>query len=80
MAFVRGTPANVGKRDRPRQNRDEFHLRAQLEVEVEQDDERDAHPNIEDEIDAAADAGPLRDVRRVIGHPGEIEAACRGND
>ena len=49
-------------------------------MEVEKDDERNAHPNIEDEIDAAPDAGPLRDMRRVIGHPGEIEAASGCDD
>jgi len=46
-------------------------------VKVEKHDQGDADPDVENEINAAADTGPQGDVRGVIGDPGEIEAGNR---
>ena len=40
------------------QYRDQFRLSAQLQMQVEQHDQADADPDVEDEVDTAADAEP----------------------
>ena len=71
---------DIAQRDRPRQNCDDFHLSAQLEVKVQEHDQGNAHPDVKNEVHATTDARPLRDACRVIGRPDEIEATCRRED
>src|SRR5438132_1234538 len=40
----------------PRQHGDQLHMRAQLEVEIEQKEQTDHDPDIDKEVDTAADA------------------------
>src|SRR5215471_6766863 len=77
--LLRGSRANIRQRNRASKNRDELHLRAQFQVKVEKHDQSDADPDVENEINAAADTGPQGDVRGVIGHPGEIKAGNRND-
>src|SRR5262249_848176 len=64
----------IGDGDLARQERDQLQLGAQLEMQVEQHDQADHHPHIEDEIDAAADADEFGEARRVRRKPHEVES------
>src|SRR5687767_4096 len=63
----------------PRQHCDQLHLRPQLQVEVEQNENADDDPDINEEIDAAADADDLGKVGCMGGSPHEIKSSRRGN-
>jgi hypothetical protein len=76
--LVKGTC--VGDRELSRQDRDDLHLRPQLEMNVQEDDQADHNPEVEDEVDAAADADQSSQPRRMVGNPHEIEPGDRRED
>src|SRR5262245_51642670 len=78
--LLRELATSFSQGDRSRHDCDQLHLAAQLEVKIEKNDQADTHPDIKDEIDAAAYACPYRHLRRVIRRPGEIEARSRRNN
>ena len=77
VASPAGLGLRIGDRDLPRQRRDQFRLGTQLQVQIEQDDEAEADPGVQDEVDAAADADQLGELRAVLGKPDEVEPRRR---
>ena len=53
----------VGDRDLPRQHGDQLGLGAQLQMQIQKNDQADADPDVEDKVDAAADPDQLRELR-----------------
>ena len=77
-SWLPGGRARVGDGDLPRQRRYQLHLRAQLQMQVQHHHQTDDHPDIENEIDAAADADQACQPRRVRRQPDKVQA--RGRD
>jgi len=64
---------NVRGRNRSRQLGDGFLLRAQFQMQIEHHRQADADPQIEDQVDAAADPDKFGHQRAVRRHPDEIK-------
>src|SRR5690242_6721870 len=63
----------VGERNRAGELGEQLVLRAQLQMQVQQDDEADADPHIEDKIRTPANSHKLRHTRGMRGNPDEVE-------
>jgi hypothetical protein len=67
-----GSARDIGERNGAREPGDQFMLRPQLQMQIEQYNEADAHPHVEDEVDAAPDPSQFCDPRAVRGKPHEV--------
>src|SRR5579872_4094791 len=76
-SFVRFWRTRVGQRDFPHQGRNQLRLRAQLEMEIEQQDEADHYPSINNEIDAAANANQSGEPSRMRRQPDKVKSRGR---
>src|SRR5205085_7132043 len=66
--------SRVRKRNRARQLGEQLVLRAQLQMQVQQDDKADAGPHVEDKVGPAANSDELRHTRGMRWKPNEVEA------